>query len=90
MPDLVQPLNIETEITSSKSPGLLSNAFGPGAHIMMQSRVSCIKISKNYYSQPTDVDSTVSHALYPLDVYFSSLTKFTAVPSYLHTSSLHV
>ncbi|GKD63990.1 katanin p80 subunit B1 [Tanacetum coccineum] len=63
MPDLVQPLNIETETTSSKSPGFLSNAFGPGAHILLQSRVSCIKISKNYYSQPTDVDSTVSHAL---------------------------
>ncbi|GJV12759.1 hypothetical protein Tco_1354300 [Tanacetum coccineum] len=40
--DLVQqPLNIETETTSSKSPGLLSNPFGPGAHIMMQSRLSC-------------------------------------------------
>ncbi|XP_024963235.1 uncharacterized protein LOC112503429 isoform X2 [Cynara cardunculus var. scolymus] len=61
MPDLVQPLNIEKQTASLKSPGLLWRPMG--AVVEMLSSVSCIKISRNYHPQATDIDSSVPHAL---------------------------
>lgn len=72
VPELVQPLNIEKQTASLKSPGLL---WGPsGAFVRMHSNVSCIKKPRNYYAQATDVDPSVSHVLYPSYVHCGIVT----------------
>ncbi|KAL8231727.1 hypothetical protein R6Q57_001505 [Mikania cordata] len=59
IPDVVQLLNIENQ-TSLIPPRL----YWIGDPRLMDSNVSCIKISRNYYHpQATDVDSSVSHAV---------------------------
>ncbi|KAI7755301.1 hypothetical protein M8C21_007101, partial [Ambrosia artemisiifolia] len=64
VPDVVQPMNIENQ-TSLKPPRLW---HANGASMLLPSNLSCIKIPRNHYDpQPADVDSSVSHAIEPLE-----------------------